>query len=93
MISTSDPDVFIESQTYDTIIYVNRDGIRWLVKGNCDRRGLCMIGAVVDGVVIKSVEHLNQLCIEAGKERIDSELDVPVGINFKGCCPFKITKL
>ena len=90
---TADPEVVIESRKGDEIVYRRSDGLRWKVKGVCDRRGDCMIGAVVlDGVVIKDKKHLAQLVKKHGT-RIDSLMDVPVGPNFSGCCPFKITRL
>lgn len=56
-----------------------------------------MIGAVIetlDGMLeIQSLEHLEQLKQELDKERLDSEMDVPVGPGFEGCCPLEVTVL
>ncbi len=94
MEKTFDPEVVIESREGESIVYLNiTNGKKWKVTGVCDRRGHCMVGAVIDGILVESVEHLNQLCEDKGKERLDSELDVPVGINFRNCCPFVIEEL
>lgn len=91
MIKTHDPETFIEYQEGNvTIYYRPSDGLRWKVTGSCDFRGHCMVGAVIDGTVIESVEHLNTL---AQGKRIESELDVPIGPKFEGCCPFEIEVL
>lgn len=90
MIPTSDPTVFIEEQREGYWRYVQPEtGKRWEIEGFCDRRGDCMIGAVVDGVTIQNHEHLAALCAEVGQDRIDSELDVPVTPDFEGCCPLE----
>jgi hypothetical protein len=87
MIPTADPDVFIEEQRDGYVRYQRKDGLRWIVLGTCDRRGDCMIGAVVetpDGPVeIKNHEQLGSL-------EIGDELDVPVYIGFNGCCPLQV---
>lgn len=91
---TADPAVVIERRGKDTITYRNiENNQRWMVTGKCDRRGLCMIGAAVGNVIIESVEHLEALCKERGVTRVDSMLDVPVSINFSGCCPLKVKEL
>ncbi len=63
----------------------------------CQRLGYCLIGANIQTpnglVVVQSLEHLEQLKQELGVERIDSELDVPVGPGFEGCCPLEVTEL
>lgn len=90
---TCEPDVFIIDRSDDVIVYRRQSGRTWSVRGVCDRRGHCMVGAVVyiNGVrtVIASVEHLKELCPN-DTDRLDSELDVPVGPGFSGCCPFVI---
>ena len=87
---TADPEVVIESRNGDEIIYRRSDGLRWSVKGTCDRRGDCLIGSVIDGKYrIRNHRHLARLN-KVIPGRIDSELDVPVGPNFTGCCPFTI---
>lgn len=90
MIPTSDPNVYIEEKRESYWRYIDvRSGVRWEIEGVCDRRGDCMIGAVVDGIEIKSHGHLAALCSIYGKDRIDSDLDVPVVPGFKGCCPLE----
>jgi len=63
---------------------------RWEVHGTCDRRGDCLIGAVIDtpdgSIQIMDQDHLNELKEVLGKERIDYELDVPVSPEFNTCC-------
>lgn len=90
---TSDPSVFIEEQREGYVRYISFEtGNRWEVYGTCDRRGDCLIGSVIDGVEIRDHEHLKE--VAASKPgRIDSELDVPVGPGFKGCCPLKVVEL
>lgn len=85
---TADPEVIIESRSGDSVTYRRSDGVRWRVTGKCDRRGFCLVGCVIDGTVIESVEHLNEL---AQGRRIDSELDVPLGPGYKNdCCPMTV---
>lgn len=86
MLPTSDPTVFIEEQQPGYVRYRRTDGRRWIVRGECDRRGDCLIGAVIEGIEIKDHEHLAQLVKEFGRDRIDSELDVPVTPEFQTCC-------
>lgn len=98
MIPTADPDVFIEAQAPGYVRYRRKgDGRRWEVRGTCDRRGDCLVGSVVqapDGpVVVRDHTHIDDLKRLLGKERIDSELDVPVTPEFRGCCPFTYREL
>jgi hypothetical protein len=94
---TADETVRIERQEPGYVLYQANDGRRWEVRGVCDRRGYCLIGAGIqtpDGLIeVESLEHLEQLKQELGRERIDSELDVPVGPGFEGCCPLEVTVL
>lgn len=94
---TADDTVRIEYQEEGLVRYQALDGSRWEVRGVCDRRGNCLVGAVIEtsnGLVeIASLEHLEQLKQELGVERIDSEMDVPVGPGFEGCCPLEVTVL
>lgn len=92
---TADPDVFIEEQRpadapaglAEYIRYRRvSDGRRWEVHGTCDRRGDCLVGAIIEGELVKSKAHLNRLKKKLGKERIDSEMDVPVTPEFASCC-------
>ena len=97
LLPTADETVRIEHQEPGYVRYQANDGRRWEVRGTCDRRGLCMLGAVIEtagGLVeVTSLEHLAQLAAELGRARIDSEMDVPVGPGFSGCCPLEVTEL
>jgi hypothetical protein len=94
---TSDSHVVIEERTTDYVRYRSDDGYHWEVRGECDLRGYCLVGANIQtpgGLVeVKSLEHIARLKRELGRERIDSELDVPVGPGFEGCCPLEIMVL
>lgn len=94
---TADPLISIEEQRAGFVVYRHADGRRWSVEGVCDRRGDCLIGAVIvtdsGEVVVRDHDHLAALVRSLGRERIDSHLDVPVGPGFDGCCPFTITEL
>jgi hypothetical protein len=82
---TADPAVWIEEQRPGYVRYVDAEGRRWEIEGSCDRRGDCLIGAVIDGEVVRDHAHLAE--IDARKPgRIDSDLDVPVTPGFSGCC-------
>lgn len=99
-IKTSDPYVVIEEQRQGYVRY--RDtitGRRWEVHGVCDRRGDCLVGAVIEGFgEIKSKADIEKAKKVLGRERIDSEIDVPVTPEFDTCCgsedgPFTINEL
>lgn len=94
---TSDTHIMIEERSSGYVRYRADDGRRWEVRGECIKLGYCLIGALIqtpDGLVeIESLDHLEQLKQELGRERIDSELDVPVGPDFEGCCPLEVTVL
>lgn len=57
------------------------DGRRWEVWGVCDHNRACMVGAVVDGVLVESVGQARALPAP--------ELDCPVGPGFRGCCELR----
>lgn len=91
---TSDPFVIIEERGDNYVQYKNiSNGRRWKVIGRCDRRGDCLIGSVVNGETIRDHAHLEEIKNKLGKDRIDSELDVPVTPEFKDCCPFTYEEL
>ena len=94
---TADPGVVIEAQGEDWARYRATDGRRWEVHGRCDRRGDCLIGAVIDTpkgpVEIRDHAHLDELRRQLGRWRLDAELDVPVTPEFKWCCPFRYVEL
>lgn len=80
-----DPHILIEERHLGHVRYRCDDGRRWEVRGVCDGRRDCMVGAVVDGVLIET----------AGQARMlpTPMLDCPVGPGFSGCCPLKVTEL
>jgi hypothetical protein len=94
---TADETVRIEEQRPGYVRYQANDGRRWEVRGVCDRRGDCLIGAVIatpyGPTEILSHSHIEYLRGLLGTDRLDSELDVPVGPGFSGCCPLEITEL
>ena len=94
---TADDTVRIEERSPGYVRYRATDGRRWEVRGVCDRRGDCLIGSTIQtpwGLEeITSREVLDDLTLELGTDRIDSELDVPVGPGFSGCCPLEVTVL
>lgn len=94
---TADPYVLIEERREGYVRYRHADGRRWEVHGVCDRRGDCLIGAVIDTpagpVCVRDHDHLERLSVMLGRHRIDSELDVPVAPGFDGCCPLRIVEL
>lgn len=85
MIPTNDPGTWIEEKRPGYVRYRNVYGLNWEVHGVCDHRRFCMVGAVVDGVLIETVEQARALPVPA--------LDCPVGPGFHGCCPLDVTVL
>jgi hypothetical protein len=83
--ATLDPGVFIEERRAGYTRYRSIDGLRWEVVGVCDHNRACMVGAVVDGVLVESVEQARALPTP--------ELDCPVGPRFRGCCDLRVTVL
>jgi hypothetical protein len=90
---TADPHVLIEERREGYVRYRQDNGRRWEVHGVCDRRGDCLIGAVINDVQVRDHEHLAEMVRECGNARLDSELDVPVTPEFTGCCPFRFHEL
>ncbi len=80
---TSDPSVFIEEQREGYIRYRSLDGRRWGIEGTCDHRGDCLVGAVIDGEYVDSIERAHELALAY------TGLDSPVTPEFSGCCPLK----
>src|SRR5215469_2836649 len=99
LIPTVDPEIFIEARGERWVRYRRiTDGRRWAVHGVCDRRGDCLIGAVMTNEhgeleQIRDHEHLAELSKRLGRDRPDTELDVPVTPEFHGCCPFTYVEL
>jgi hypothetical protein len=83
---TADPHVAIEEQREGYVRYRNADGRRWEVHGTCDRRGDCLIGTTLEGELVRDHEHLRALARKHGRERLDSDMDVPVTPEFDTCC-------
>jgi hypothetical protein len=96
---TADPYVRIEERRPGYVRYrqvdpeTRRVVRRWEVHGVCDRRGDCLVGAVVGGVEIVDLAHLRRLTRRLGRDRVDSALDVPVAPGFRGCCPLRIVEV
>lgn len=95
---TADPGVFIEARGDGWVRYRRDDGRRWEVHGVCDRRGDCLIGAVVtnehgEPEQIRDHDHLAEMTHRLGRDRVDGELDVPVTPEFSDCCPFTYVEL
>lgn len=83
---TLDPYVVIEEQRDGYVRYRNTEtGKRWEVHGVCDHRRDCMVGAVVDDVLIETVEQARALPTP--------DLDCPVAPGFSGCCPLRVVEL
>jgi hypothetical protein len=83
----------IEARSPGYVRYRRDDGARWEVRGTCDRNGACLLGSVIAGELITGPAHLADLCARLGRDRPDSDLDVPVGPGFRGCCPLRIIEL
>jgi hypothetical protein len=84
---TSDPDVLIEAQGPGWVRYRQRDGRRWETHGVCDKRGNCLVGAVIEDEAVIFIDRARELAVDyAG-------LDCPVTPDFTGCCPFTFVQL
>lgn len=82
---TLDPHVVIEEQRQGYVRYRCDDGRRWSVYGICDHNRACMVGAIVDGVMVETVAQAQELPTPA--------LDCPVAPGFNGCCDLRIVEL
>lgn len=87
---THDPDVLIETRWEHGVRYRSiSTGRCWDVIGQCDQRGDCLIGVMIDGYgLITSHADIEEAKRTLGVERLVSDLDVPVTPEFDGCCPF-----
>lgn len=88
LIATCEPYVFIEEQRVGYIRY--RDittGRRWEVHGICDKRGDCLVGAVIDGEEVKTIERARELAAAYIGP------DCPVTPEFTDCCEFTYVEL
>lgn len=85
---TCDPHVLIEECRVAYVRYRNTvSGRRWEVHGTCDRRGDCMVGGVVDGKVIETLQEARTAALAY------TGLDCPVTPEFRGCCAFTFVEL
>lgn len=82
---TLDPHIVIEEQSSGYVRYRRSDGYRWEVHGVCAHNRKCMVGAIVAGVLVETVEQARALPTPM--------LDCPVGPGFKGCCDLRIEEL
>jgi len=81
------PTIWIEEQRPGYVRYRNDySGQRWEVHGTCDRRGDCIIGSVIDGVLVRDRAHLIQILKDWPKSRLHAEMDTPVTPEFDTCC-------
>lgn len=84
---TADPTVVIEERSAGYIRYRNIEGRRWEVFGVCDKRGDCLVGAVIDDEQVRTLERAHELAVAyAG-------LDCPITPEFSGCCEFTYREL
>lgn len=84
---TVDPSIRITHRGEGLIRYQHVDGRRWEVRGVCDHRGDCLVGAVIDGEFVETQERAHELALAYDGP------DVPVGPGFSGCCPLEVTEL
>lgn len=84
-IVTADPNIVIEEKREGYVRYRRMDGARWEVHGICDDNRACMVGAIVDGKLIETVEQARALPTP--------ELDCPVAPGFSGCCPLEVFEI
>ncbi len=82
---TLDPHILIEEQRTGYVRYRGDDGRRWEVHGVCDGNRACMVGAVVGGMLVETIEQAQALSAPV--------LDCPVGPGFEGCCDLQVTVL
>lgn len=87
MISTIDNSIFIEEKTDSYIKYLSVDGKRWEVHGICDHRGDCIVGSVINGEFVSTIERAHELAMSYEGP------DIPVGPGFSGCCALRIVEL
>lgn len=87
---TAVPGVVIEERRPGYVRYrCETDGRCWEVRGVCDRRGDCLVGAVIDGEVVRDHAHLSEIAARKAPHRVDFDLDVPVLPGFSSCCPLE----
>lgn len=87
MVATCDPDILIEEQRPGYVRYRHSNGWRWEVHGVCDRRAHCVVGMLIGGKLVETLDEAKALAdAYAGP-------DCPVLPGFKGCCPLEIVEL
>ena len=84
MEETSDPDIVLEERRINYWRYRRNDGLHWEVRGHCDKRGNCLVGAVINGEYVDTLNRAHELALAYNGP------DVPVGPGFKGCCPLEV---
>lgn len=85
---TSDPGILIEERREGYVRYRNvESGRRWEVHGECVGLGHCIVGAVVDGEEVRTLERARELWAQG------FPLDSPVTPEFSGCCEFRFVEL
>jgi hypothetical protein len=82
---TVDPNIWIEEQRSGYVRYRRSDGRRWAVLGTCDKRAECVVGLVVDGHVVETLEEAKRLA------DVWTGPDVPVTPEFRTCCGDPVT--
>lgn len=87
LIPTCDSTVWIEEQRVGYVRYRSITGRRWEVHGVCDKRANCLVGAVIDGEHITTIERAKELAL------LYTGLDSPVTPEFTGCCQFTYVEL
>ena len=89
MEQTQDPDVVIEERRQGYIRYRSLStGRRWEVIGECVGLAHCIVGAIVDGKEIETLEEARKIWRE-----YDFPLDSPITPEFTGCCEFEFREL
>ena len=86
MEATAEAGVLIEERRSGYVRYAGY-GRRWEVYGICDHRGDCIVGAVIDGEFVSTLERAHELAVAYDGP------DVPVGPGFEGCCPLRVVEL
>jgi hypothetical protein len=82
---TADSDVVLEDSSPGYWRYRSLStGRRWEVRGVCDHRGDCLVGATVNGTYLADLDAV-RAASDAGA--LDTVGDTPVLPGFSGCCP------
>ena len=85
---TADLDVVLEERREGYWRYRRiSDGLRWEVRGHCDKRGDCLVGAWIDGEYVGTIERAYELAMAYDGP------DSPITAGFEGCCPLEVSEL